>query len=286
MDLINIWQHLPEHTISYFSLFGFKIHFYSLMYIIAYFITLGIIKYKIKKYGYELKFEVVEKFLNYAFVGVILGARFGYVLFYNLSYYINHPLEILLPFKENGAGDYVFTGISGMSYHGGVIGAFLVVLYFSRKQKVSFFAITDIFLIAIPLGYTFGRIGNFLNNELYGRVTTSSIGMYFPTAPTRALRHPSQLYEAFFEGIVLFLILWFVSKKNPKKGTILGLYLVGYGVFRFCIEYFRQPDAQLGFIFFNVTMGQILCFSMISIGSGILAYVYRDKLIKSKSIKK
>ncbi len=116
MDLINIWQHLPENSISYIPLFGFKIHFYSLMYIVAYFITLMVIKYKINKHGSEIKFEVAEKFLNYGFVGVILGARLGYVLFYNLSYYIKHPLEILIPFKANALGDYVFTGISGMSY--------------------------------------------------------------------------------------------------------------------------------------------------------------------------
>ena len=275
MDFINFWQHLPEHTISYIPIFGFNIHFYSLMYVVAYFITLFMLKYKIKKYGSEINEYYAEKFLNYAFVGVILGARLGYVLFYNLSYYIQHPLEILLPFKENAIGEWVFTGISGMSFHGGVIGAILAVWYLSRKRNISTLAVYDLFLSVIPLGYTFGRIGNFLNNELYGRVTTSPIGMYFPTASTQELRHASQLYEAFFEGIVLFVILWFLSKKNPPKGTIIGSYLIGYGFFRFCIEYFREPDAHLGFIFFEITMGQILCFSMMAIGAMFLLYALK-----------
>ena len=277
MDLVNIWQTLPENSISYIPLFGFKIHFYSLMYIVGYFVSLMVIKYKIKNYGSDIAYDVAEKFLNYAFIGIILGARLGYVLFYNLSYYLSHPLEILIPFKANAAGDYVFTGISGMSYHGGVIGATLRVWYFARKRNISFFTITDLFLTAIPLGYTFGRIGNFLNGELYGRITTSAIGMYFPDSSVGVLRHPSQLYEAFFEGVVLFVILWFLAKKNPPKGTILGSYLIGYGIFRFGIEFFREPDAHLGFIFFNVTMGQILCFTMITVGSIFIAYAFKNR---------
>ena len=202
-------------------------------------------------------------------LGLIVGARLGYVLFYNFSYYIKHPLEIIIPFSfSNGI---TFTGISGMSYHGGLIGATFAAWFYFNKAKLNWWSGVDLFVPVIPLGYTFGRLGNFINGELFGRVTTSAVGMYFPMAPAGQLRHPSQLYEAFFEGIFLFVILWSIRKIKIPNGAMLALYLIGYGIVRFFIEYFREPDAHLGFVLFSFSMGQILCLLMIA--AGMLLYV-------------
>ena len=137
---------------------------------------------------------------------------------------------------------------------------------------MKYFELTDLLMVGIPLGYFFGRIGNFINGELYGRITESSIGMYFPHAKDALLRHPSQLYEAFFEGIVLFVLLWVLRKKSPFYGFLSGLFIFGYGFVRFFIEYFRQPDAHLGFVFMNFSMGQMLCLAMM-LAAGLVWYL-------------
>jgi phosphatidylglycerol:prolipoprotein diacylglycerol transferase len=202
-----------------------------------------------------------------ASLGLIIGARLGYVVFYNFSYYLEHPLEIILPFSfSNGI---TFTGISGMSYHGGLIGAIVAGWLYVRRAGLNWWDGVDLYAPVVPLGYTFGRLGNFINGELYGRVTTSSVGMYFPLDPGRQLRHPSQLYEAFFEGIFLFAVLWSIRRIKAPRGAMLAFYLIGYGVIRFCIEYFRQPDDHLGFVFLSFSMGQILCAAMIAAGIGL-----------------
>jgi phosphatidylglycerol:prolipoprotein diacylglycerol transferase len=138
---------------------------------------------------------------------------------------------------------------------------------------LTFWDVADLYAPVVPLGYTFGRLGNFINGELYGRVTTSAIGMYFPLAPTRQLRHPSQLYEAFFEGIFLFVVLWNIRKINAPRGSMLAFYLFGYGFVRFFIEFFRQPDAQLGFVFLSFSMGQVLCFFMMTAAICLFFYL-------------
>jgi phosphatidylglycerol:prolipoprotein diacylglycerol transferase len=150
-----------------------------------------------------------------------------------------------------------------MSYHGGVIGVILVSIFFCHKYRINFWNFADLLCPAIPLGYTFGRIGNFINGELYGRVTAVPWGMYFPLDPMHQLRHPSQLYEVFFEGIFLFVILWSLRKMKCFDGFFFSLYLIGYGLVRFFIEFVREPDPQLGFILGPFTMGQILCIFMI-----------------------
>ena len=221
--------------------------------------------------------DQIKDLTTYIILGLVVGARLGYVLFYNLSYYLKHPLEIILPFSfSNGV---TFTGISGMSYHGGLIGVILVAWLYIRKAKLDWWSGVDLYIPAIPLGYTFGRLGNFINGELFGRVTTSSIGMYFPMAKAGELRHPSQLYEAFFEGIFLFAILWSIRKIKMPKGAMLALYLIGYGTVRFFIEYFREPDAHIGFVFFSFSMGQILCSLMIA--AGVALYIYLQRQAKS-----
>ena len=197
---------------------------------------------------------------------MIIGARLGEVFFYNFSYFVQHPLEIFLPFSfSNGVQ---FTGISGMSYHGGVIGIILFSIWFFRKQKIDFWRFADLIVPSIPLGYTFGRLGNFINGELWGRITAVPWGMYFPLDPTQSLRHPSQLYEAFFEGIFLFVILWLLRKKKYVDGFLMGLYIFGYGFVRFMIEFFREPDFMVG----PVSIGQVLCSLMMAIGVIIILW--------------
>ncbi len=159
-----------------------------------------------------------------------------------------------------------------MSFHGGFIGVLISAWLYMRKTDLNFLDMADLFFPAVPLGYTFGRLGNFINGELYGRITTSPIGMYFPSAPGTGLRHPSQLYEAFFEGVFLFFVLWNMRKMQNPRGAMIAFYLIGYGAVRFVIEYFRQPDAHLGFVLLSLSMGQVLCGAMIV--SGILLYLY------------
>ncbi len=271
-DFQQWWQHLPQNISPViFEIGGFKLQYYGLMYIVAFAITFFLVLYRLKRENrFEFTTDQIKDITTYLILGLIVGARLGYVLFYNLSYYIKHPLEIIVPFSfSNGI---TFTGISGMSYHGGLIGATFAAWFYFNRTKLNWWSGVDLFVPVIPLGYTFGRLGNFINGELFGRVTTSAVGMYFPMAPAGQLRHPSQLYEAFFEGIFLFVILWNIRKIKIPNGAMLALYLIGYGIVRFFIEYFREPDAHLGFVLLSFSMGQILCLLMIA--TGILLYVY------------
>lgn len=270
------WQHLPQNISPViFEIGSFKLQYYGLMYIVAFAVTFFLVLYRVKHEDrFEMTTDQVKDAITYLIIGLIIGARLGYVLFYNLSYYFKHPIEIILPFSfTNGI---TFTGISGMSYHGGLIGATLAGWLYVRRAKLDWWNGVDLFVPVIPLGYTFGRLGNFINGELYGRVTTSSIGMLFPLAPTNELRHPSQLYEAFFEGIFLFAVLWSIRQIKTPRGAMLAFYLIGYGLVRFCIEYFRQPDAHLGFIFLSFSMGQILCALMIAAGVCLYFFLWRQ----------
>lgn len=274
-DFWSWWQHLPDNISPVILEIGwFKLQYYGLMYIVAFAVTYFLVLYRVK---HEDRFGItkdqVKDVTTLLILGLIIGARLGYVLFYNLSYYLTHPLEIILPFSfSNG---FQFTGISGMSYHGGLVGVIIAGWLYVRKAKIDFWKGVDLFMPVIPLGYTFGRLGNFINGELYGRITTAPIGMYFPLGPTKELRHPSQLYEAFFEGIFLFAVLWSIRKINLPKGAMLAIYLIGYGLVRFIIEYFREPDAHLGFVLLSFSMGQILCSLMIISGGILYFYLLR-----------
>lgn len=260
------WQHLPQHMSPViFQIGAFKLQYYGLMYIVAFAITYGLVLHRLK---HESRFTVSRQQVNdlttAVILGLMIGARLGYVVFYDLSYFIRHPLEIFLPFEfSNGI---TFTGISGMSYHGGLIGILLAAWLYTKKNRLVLRDMADLYIPGIPLGYTFGRLGNFINGELYGRITSAPIGMYFPLAPEKALRHPSQLYEAFFEGIFLFAVLWSIRKINAPKGAMLAFYLIGYGTVRFFIEFYREPDAHLGFVAGFMSMGQVLCAAMIVVG--------------------
>ena len=271
------WQHLPENIDPViFQIGSFKLQYYGLMYIVAFATTYFLAWYRTKREDrFDLSTDQLKDIMTYIILGLIIGARLGYVVFYNLSYYLDHPLEIILPFSfSNG---FHFTGISGMSYHGGLIGVLFAGWLYVRKNKLNPWDVIDLFVPAAPLGYTFGRLGNFINGELYGRVTESPIGMYFPLAPIKQLRHPSQLYEAFFEGIFLFAVLWGVRKIKLPRGSMIALYLIGYGLVRFIIEYFREPDEHLGFVLLSFSMGQVLCFLMILSGICLFLYLGRKK---------
>ncbi|HAO98984.1 MAG TPA: prolipoprotein diacylglyceryl transferase [Fibrobacteres bacterium] len=272
MDFHSFWQNLPLHMDPVILRLGsFRLQWYGLMYLVAFAVTYIIARSRTRK---ETRFpyddELLKNIMTYAFLGVLIGGRLGYVLFYNLPYYAGHPFEIILPFRSGAEGVH-FSGISGMSYHGGLAGCVLACAWYCRKYQADFWNLSDLFFPSAPLGYTFGRIANFINGELWGRTTDSAIGMRFPEAPGPMLRHPSQLYEALFEGVVLFLILWSLRKRSFPKGSFAGLYLIGYGFFRFFIEFFREPDAQLGLVFFGkFSMGQALCVAMMLLGAGFV----------------
>jgi phosphatidylglycerol---prolipoprotein diacylglyceryl transferase len=228
----------------------------------------------------QKKQEAIFDFLLFCFLGVIIGGRLGYVFFYNFSFYFSNPLAIISPF-DFGTGELI--GIYGMSYHGGLVGVIIATLIFIKKYKLNFWALTDFVIPAIPAGYFFGRIGNFLNGELYGRATRSWLGMYFPSSveaqdlASSQLRHPSQLYEAFLEGFLLFLFFWFWKNEKKLQGKFLALYLIGYAMARFFGEFFREPDAQIGFLFGNLTLGQLFSLGMFLAGLG-LCFMKKDDL--------
>lgn len=236
-----------------FHIFGIPVHWYGLMYVSAFLLALVIAKWIVKKDSYPISNALLDSYFIWVEIGVILGARLGYILFYDshTSYYLTHPWQIFNPFDINGN----FIGIRGMSYHGAVIGFLIASLIFAKIKKVNFWLFMDLAGLSIPLAYVFGRIGNFLNQELVGRETTSSFGILV----NGVLRHPSQLYEAFLEGVVVFVILFFYRKKATFIGQIGILYAILYSLMRFIAEFFREPDSQLGFIAFDwLTQGQLL----------------------------
>jgi phosphatidylglycerol:prolipoprotein diacylglycerol transferase len=280
-EFLSWWQQLPAHMDPVILEIGsFKLQYYGLMYIVAFAITYGLASYRIhRETRFRINADQLQGLMTAMILGLIIGARLGYVLFYNFSYYLHHPLEVILPFEFSGG--IRFTGITGMSYHGGLIGVIVATIFFVHRNRLDFFSMADLIVPCIPLGYTFGRLGNFINGELYGRVTTHPIGMFFPLAPGSGRRHPSQLYEAFFEGIVLFLVLWAVKGRVATRGAMLAFYLAGYGLVRFFIEYARQPDAHLGFIWLSFSMGQLLCIAMILAAGLLLVYLKKRPSVQA-----
>ena len=240
-----------------FQIMSFEIRWYSLAYILG--IIIGWILCKkifIKNLDINQKFD---DFITYLIIGIIIGGRIGYVLFYNFSYYINNILDI---FK-------IWQG--GMSFHGGLLGIIVASILFAKKNNQDLFVYTDLVSLVAPIGIFFGRLANFINSELYGKVTEVPWAVTFIQVDNLS-RHPSQLYEAFFEGIILFILLLYFRNKNflAKPGLISGLFLIFYSVFRFCIEFFRVPDEQIGYLIFNLSMGQIISLVFIMIGTIVL----------------
>lgn len=235
------------------------------MYVIAFSVIYALASYRIKKEGMHVTRTQVVDILTWGLVGLAIGARLLYVLVYDPSYYAVHLLEVIIPVRDG-----VLVGFSGLSYHGGLIGIICAIWMYCRKHHLRLWDVSDLLIPCIPLGYFFGRLGNFINGELYGRVTTMPWGMVFPSDAQGLLRHPSQLYEAGLEGLVLFGILWVLRKRlhGPK---LLATYLIGYAVARMIAESFRQPDPQIGFLAFGFTMGQLLSFGMVLAGFILLA---------------
>ncbi|MBN1499716.1 MAG: prolipoprotein diacylglyceryl transferase [Spirochaetes bacterium] len=267
---MNWWSALPMHIQPYiFKIGSFELRYYGLMYIVGFAVLYFMTMYRIKKENLNYTKDDVSDFLFYVILSTIIGARLGYVLFYNLPYYIENPLEIIMPFDFSGG--IKFTGISGMSYHGGFIGITIASIIYCYIKKINLLDFCEIFIPSAPLGYMFGRFGNFINGELYGRVTDSPIGMLFPLDPSGQLRHPSQLYEALGEGLLLFFVLWFMKNRVKIKGAIIAMYVGGYGLIRFIIEFFREPDPQLGNVLWFLSMGQVLCVLMIMGAAGFFA---------------
>ena len=239
------------------TVFSLEIRWYSLAYISGILFGWLILKNFLNKE--EQKFENIEDLLTYVILGIILGGRLGYVIFYNFEYYSNNIFEILMIWK------------GGMSFHGVLIGVILATIFFCKKNKYNPYIFLDLISLVSPIGIFFGRIANYLNSELYGKVTNVPWGVIFVNIDNSP-RHPSQLYEASLEGILLFLILITLVKNNflEKRGFISSLFLILYSTFRFFIEFFREPDSQIGYLIFNLTMGQILCLVFFTIGAFLL----------------
>lgn len=235
------------------------IHWYGLMYLIGFALVWFLGNYRIKKGQSPLDRKSLEDLIFYCVLGVVIGGRLGYAFFYQPSHYLQpkHWIEIL----------YVWEG--GMAFHGGLVGVLAVLGWFSYRRKIHFFALGDFLAPLIPLGLAAGRLGNFINGELWGRATDMPWGMIFPQAMDGIARHPSQLYQMGLEGISLFIILWLFSAKPRPQGQVSGLFLMGYGFFRFIVEFTREPDAFLGLLWAHLSMGQLLSIPMMLLGAVI-----------------
>jgi len=246
-----------------FSVGPVAVRWYGLMYLIGFVLGWLLGRRRANRPGSGWTLQQVDDLIFHAALGVILGGRVGYVLFYDCGAFLDNPLVL---FK-------IWEG--GMSFHGGVLGVLIALGWYARKLRRGFFEVTDFLVPLVPPGLFFGRIGNFINGELWGRISDAPWAMAFPAAGPLP-RHPSQLYEAALEGIILFLVLWFYSAKPRPVMAVSGLFLLLYGVFRSAVEFFREPDAHLGFIAFDwLTMGQVLSVPMIFAGLGLLAWAYR-----------
>ena len=247
------------------SLGPLAIHWYGLMYLVGFLAVWWLGSVRARKPGSGWKQEEVGDLLFYGALGVILGGRIGYVIFYNFSMFLNDPLMLFRIWQ------------GGMSFHGGMLGVFVAMWLFGRRTGRSFFQVTDFMAPFVPIGLGAGRIGNFINGELWGRPTDLPWGMVFPFVDSQP-RHPSMLYEALLEGLVLFIILWLYSAKPKPYRAVSGMFMLCYGLFRFAVEFVRQPDAQLGFIALHwVTMGQLLSFPMILFGIFLLVLTYAKR---------
>jgi phosphatidylglycerol:prolipoprotein diacylglycerol transferase len=269
---------------------GLPFRWYGLMYIVAFGIAYILYRRQVRERNFPISEDELQGLFFWSILSLVVGARVFAALVYETSeIYVTQPWLIFWPFRDGQ-----FTGLQGMSYHGGAIAGASAFLIYSKIKKWDVREIADMWAPAIPLGYTFGRLGNFINAELYGRATTAPWGMVFPHAElingVNLPRHPSQLYEAFFEGLVMFAILWLLRNRKPFKGFLFGLYIVLYGFFRFFIEYFREPDRDLGYRIelapndqplalahplTSFSTGQILCFGMVVFGIAVIILMSR-----------
>lgn len=249
------------------------VHWYGITYLVAFALFWWLARQRLQQpsmqlatqhSGVRFQPEHVDDLLFYGVIGVLLGGRLGYVVFYQPLYFLQHPLEVLAVWQ------------GGMSFHGGMLGVLVAMAVFAHRHRSSFWTITDWIAPAVPLGLASGRLGNFINGELWGRVASPDLpwAMVFAQAGTQP-RHPSQLYQFALEGLLLFAVLWFMAKRPQPKGRISAAFLIGYGGLRFVAEYFREPDAHLGLLGLGLSMGQWLCIPMVVLGVAIGFWVPR-----------
>lgn len=251
-----------------FSIGPVSLRWYGTMYLIGFLAAMFMANKAADRSNGLWTRDQVSDLLFYGFLGVILGGRVGYVLFYQFEYFLSDPLYLF----------EIWQG--GMSFHGGLLGVILAVFIFARKTNKSFLTVGDFVAPLVPIGLGMGRLGNFINAELWGRQTDVSWAMVFPTDPLQVPRHPSQLYEFALEGVVLFAIVYIISRKTRSPGLASGAFLIGYGVFRSIVEFFREPDAHLGLYFSFISKGQILSIPMILVG---ILIIYLGYLSQQKS---
>ncbi|MDL0113974.1 prolipoprotein diacylglyceryl transferase [Campylobacter felis] len=267
---MKFWQNIyANFDVVAFEFFGFKVHWYSIMYVIALLLALYLAKFFVKKFQFDIRDKILDNYFVWAEIGVILGARVGYVLIYdaNTAYYLTHPWQIFNPFGRNGE----FIGIRGLSYHGAIVGFLLATVLFCKKYKQNLWLFLDLAALSVPLAYVFGRVGNFLNQELFGRATDVPWGIYVEGI----LRHPSQLYEAFLEGFVVFIVVYLFKLRQKFEGELIIIYAGAYSLARFACEFYREPDFGIGFVVFGLSMGQIL--SLIMFVAALLFYLFFKK---------
>ena len=239
-----------------------QFRWYGLMYLLGLAIAYFLIKARAAARNVVLAKEHLYDLIVYAAIGVFLGGRLGYTLFYNFSYYLDHPLKILAVWE------------GGMSFHGGLLGTIVALWLFCRRRGLAVYSIADLAALPSPIGLGLGRIGNFINGELYGRPTDVPWCMVFPAGGPQC-RHPSQLYEATLEGVVLFALLWVISRMPTPPGTVFWSFITGYGLCRVVVEFFREPDLHIGFVLGPFSMGQVLSAPMLLLGAFMVAWGFQ-----------
>ncbi len=262
----------PHINPVFLELGPLQFRWYGLMYLIGLTAAYFLIRRRVREQHIPLTPDQIYDMVVFAAFGVFLGGRIGYTLFYNFSYYAQNPLKILAVWE------------GGMSFHGGLIGTIIALFWFSKRQGLPVYTIADLAAAVTPIGLGFGRLGNFINGELFGRATDVEWCMVFP-AGGPACRHPSQLYEAGLEGILLFTILWLLARTSPPPGSLCWTFIAGYGISRMIVELVREPDQHIGFVLGSITMGQLLSAPMVMLGLFMLVWGYHKRsLERSRSM--
>ena len=257
----------PQFDAIAFSIGPLAVRWYGLMYLLAFGFVLVLGRWRIKHGKTVLTARDLDDLLFFCMLGTILGGRLGYVLFYKAGFYLEHPLDVLKVWE------------GGMSFHGGLIGVITAMFVFAKRRGYSFWQVSDFGAPLVPTGLAAGRMGNFINGELWGRHTDVPWGMVFPQAHDGVPRHPSQLYEVGLEGIALFLLVWLFARKPRPTGAVSAVFLIGYGVARFCVEFTREPDDFLGLLAMGLSMGQWLSVPMVLFGIAVLVWSYRQGVV-------